>query len=83
MNNDLIFNKFIENLTERAEHVDNKMGGGPSSDYGFGYMQSLLYNLLNEVPGVDVYLETHINGLHKLNCMEGIVNEAFNNHEND
>lgn len=70
MTNDDIFIKFIQKLNERAEYVGNKMDGGIDSAYGFGYMQSLVWNMVLEVPGAAEYLKKHTELLSKLQEME-------------
>jgi len=67
---DIIFSKFIQKLNERAEYVGNKMDGGIDSAYGFGYMQSLVYNMVLEVPGAAEYLQKHTELLQRLQVME-------------
>lgn len=63
---DILFSKFIQKLNERAEYVGNKMDGGTDSAYGFGYLQSLVYQMVLEVPGAAEYLKWHTEQLSKL-----------------
>ena len=67
---DIIFSKFIQKLNERAEYVGNKMDGGICSDYGFGYLQSLVYQMVLEVPGAAEYLKWQTEQLSKLQEVE-------------
>ena len=70
MTNDDIYIRFIQKLHERAEYVGNKMDGGTDSAYGFGYMQSLVWNMVLEVPGAAEYLKVHTELLSKLQEVE-------------
>ena len=70
MTNDDIYARFIEKLYDRAHYVGTKMDGGICSDYGFGYMQSLVYNMVLEVPGAAEYLKKHTELLSKLQEVE-------------
>lgn len=70
MTNDDIYIQFIQKLHERARHEGNKMDGGTDPAYGFGYMQSLVYNMVLEVPGAAEYLKKHTELLSKLQEIE-------------
>lgn len=76
-NDDAIFSKFIQKLNERAEYVGNKMDGGTDSAYGFGYMQSLVYHMVLELPGAAEYLREHTKLLSKLQEMENGPSEVI------
>lgn len=70
MTNEDIYARFIEKLYERAYYVGSRVNGGICSEYGFGYMQSLVFNMVLEVPGAAEYLKHHTGVLSRLQEME-------------
>lgn len=76
MTNDILYRKFIETLTVRNEYICSLNSSVGSYDYGYGYMQSLVYHMLNDIPEIAEYLKREIEQMTKLNALEGIPSQS-------